>query len=238
MSEEQQGLSTGHERVDRFGVFASSACALHCAVCALVPAAFAVFGLDFLLGEKVEWTLTLVAVGFGCLAFYLGWKRHRQPLVFSLLGVGIIGLLAVRVMAGHGDHHAHGAHHTSAGAHDADGKHGEHENHGKHGDHDEHEKPTDHAAEEKHDEHEKAGGHDAEENHGEHADHVKHDDHEGDGKHGDHDDHHDHGPGEGLGIFAGLILVAGHLTNLRAMRSESCQESPDSEASDSSEDQT
>jgi hypothetical protein len=41
-----------------------------------------------------------------------------------------------------------------------------------------------------------------------------------------------------LGIFAGLILVAGHLTNLRAMRSESCQESPDSGASDSPEDQT
>ncbi|HBU47790.1 MAG TPA: hypothetical protein DEB46_05715 [Myxococcales bacterium] len=229
MSEEQQGLSTGHERVDRFGVFASSACALHCAVCALVPAAFAVFGLDFLLGEKVEWTFTLVAVGFGCLAFYLGWQRHRQPLVFSLLGVGIIGLLAVRVMAGHGDHHAHGAHHTAAGAHDADGKHGEHENHGKHGkhgDHDEHEKPTDHAAEEKHDEHEKAGGHEAEENHGEHADHGKHDDHD------------DHGPGEGLGIFAGLILVAGHLTNLRAMRSESCQESPEAATPDSSQEQT
>ena len=214
----QDDLLVGHGRVDRFGIFASSACALHCAVCALVPAAFAVLGLDFLLGQSAEWILTLVAVGFGCLAFYLGWQRHRQTLVFILLGVGIVGLLAVRLMAGHGDHHDHGAHAQTA-AH-----HGE-------------ERGEAHGDEEHHEEAAQAG-------HGKHQDssqvadakthedeHDEHGDRDGHGEHDEHGEHHDHGPGEGLGVLAGLILMVGHLSNLQAMRRHGHEDACDSEPS-------
>ena len=53
------------ERVDRFGAFASVACAIHCAVCAFIPSAFAALGIGFLAGHMAEWLLTLIAVASG-----------------------------------------------------------------------------------------------------------------------------------------------------------------------------
>ena len=50
---------------DRVGATVSSLCAVHCAVCALLPAAFGILGLGFLLGQEAEWALTLTAVAFG-----------------------------------------------------------------------------------------------------------------------------------------------------------------------------
>ena len=50
---------------DRLGATVSSLCAIHCAVCALLPAAFGVLGLGFLLGHEAEWALTLTAIAFG-----------------------------------------------------------------------------------------------------------------------------------------------------------------------------
>ena len=87
-----------HENVDRFGAVASTACAIHCAVCALAPAMFAAVGLGFLLGHEAEWSLTLVAVAFGLLALTLGWTKHKKPIVAVLLVVGIVGLLAARLL--------------------------------------------------------------------------------------------------------------------------------------------
>ena len=154
MKENGQGKSS-FENVDRFGAVASTACAIHCAVCVFAVGAFTTIGLDFLDGHEAEWMLTLVAVAFGILALFLGWRQHKQPLVAALLGIGIAGLLAVRLMEG-GEHH------------------GESEG----------EAVVAEAEEEHHDE----------------------------------EGHDDHGPGESLGIFAGLILMAGHVSNLKAMK--------------------
>ena len=180
MAEEQTATV---KSVDRFGAVASTACAIHCAICALAPTAFAAFGLGFLLGHEVEWGLTLVAVGFGLLALYFGWRLHKKPLVAVLLGVGIVGLVAVRLMEGGGHHDEHGETHAEA-------------------------EEGDHEAEE--------GDHEAEEE----GDHEGEDgDHEGeDGDHEGEEGHDDHGPGEGLGVLAGLILMAGHVMNLKAMK--------------------
>ena len=98
---------------DRFGAVASSLCALHCAICALLPAVFAVLGVGFLLSHEVEWLLTLVAVLFGSAALNLVWRTHRSRRVAGLLIVGIIGLLASRGLemgAEHDDHHGDESH--------------------------------------------------------------------------------------------------------------------------------
>ena len=97
----------GGGRVDRLGAFASTACAIHCALCAFLPATFAALGLDFLLGHEAEWALTLFAVSLGLVALVMGWRRHGKTVVLVTLSVGIIGLLAARTLEGghHDGHH-------------------------------------------------------------------------------------------------------------------------------------
>ena len=169
--------------VDRIGTIASAACALHCGVCALLPAAFTVLGLGFLLGHEAEWALTGFAVSFGLIAFVVGWRRHRKMLVFAMLAIGIVGLLAARLAEGQGHHHGHGEH----AGHASHAKHAElGAGAGAIGHSDDHDEPKDHHEGEHHDEAKEAS--------------------------------HGHGPGEGLGVVAGLILMMGHITNLREIR--------------------
>ena len=145
--------------VDRWGAVASTTCAVHCAVCALVPAALATLGLDFLIGHTAEWTFTIIAVFFGLCAIALSWRSHRNLIILAALSLGVIGLLSARVLEG-GSHHGHhgGEHHDSKTevGHKASGEH--HEKHEaatpeKHAENDAHHEEGDDG----HDEHE--GGH-------------------------------------------------------------------------------
>ena len=183
----QSMASKGDSYVDRIGTFASATCAVHCAVCALLPAAFTVLGLGFLLGHEVEWVLTGFAASFGALAFVLGWRRHRKMLVFVMLAVGIVGLLGARLAVGDGHHHGHD-HHAAQVPPVKDSEHGEAAGAHEHADHND-----------------EPGHHDGAEHHDEVAHH-------------DEEEHESHGPGEGLGVVAGLILMMGHLANFREIR--------------------
>ncbi len=111
------------ERVDRIGAVASSLCAVHCAICALLPAAFGALGVGALLGQEAEWIFTLVAIGFAAGALVLGWRRHRSVGVATLLVIGMMGLLASRgIEAGH----EHGQHHGDTQAHEHHAQRAEH----------------------------------------------------------------------------------------------------------------
>jgi len=110
--------------VDRVGAVASSLCAAHCAICALLPAAFGALGMGALLGHEAEWVFTLIAIGFAAGALLMGWRRHRSMGVATLLVIGMLGLLASRgIEAGHehGDHH-----HTQAVAHNHEASRADH----------------------------------------------------------------------------------------------------------------
>ena len=180
-------------RLDRFGAVASSLCAVHCALCAFLPAAFAALGLGALLSQEAEWGFTIIAILFAGGALVAGWRVHRSSVVVALLSIGIVGLLASRVIEMGGEHH----HHDDAEQSHADGDY--------------------HSDEEK-------GDGESEESHSkdEPDDHSKHDD--GDEAHADaHEDGHGDGElmhlaGSAVGIFAGLLLLVGHITNLRATR--------------------
>ena len=72
------------EKVDKFGAFASTLCAIHCAFCAILPALLASGALgagflverkkwvDVLVGHEAEWVFTLVAVAFAGIALIFG----------------------------------------------------------------------------------------------------------------------------------------------------------------------
>ena len=131
------------EALDKAGAFASSLCAVHCALCALIPAAFGLIGLDFLMSEHSELILTLIAVVFALGAMVLSWRKRRSLLIVGLLSCGIIALLTSRVleMGAHHDHHEehHAVHeddHKSTSSH-------EHEHEKKHSS----EKTTEHKEE-------------------------------------------------------------------------------------------
>ena len=186
------------EQVDRFGTVASSICAIHCAVCAILPAAFSSLGLGFLLGHQAEWVFTLIAVAFAVGALALGWPRHRSPRVAALLGMGILGLFASRglEMGSEGHDHDHGIEvSVAAHGHEADEAH----------------------EEAGHDEHEGHRMEDAMAHKDEHG-------HHGTPHTSGHDDgHHEggdglHMAGTGVGVLGGLLLFLGHLFNIRASR--------------------
>ena len=103
-------------RLDRFGAVASSLCAVHCAICAVLPAAFGALGLSVLLSHEAEWAFTLIAIAFAGGALVVGWRVHRSRTVAVLLSLGIVGLLASRFIEMGSDHHGHheGDHHATA----------------------------------------------------------------------------------------------------------------------------
>ncbi len=104
----------GGPPVDRLGAVASGICAIHCAICALLPATFGALGLGVLLGHEAEWGFTLVAIAFAAGALILAWRRHRSRMVAALLLLGIVGLVASRCLETgaehHSDQHAQGEH--------------------------------------------------------------------------------------------------------------------------------
>lgn len=82
----------GSARIDGAGALASSLCAVHCMVGAVLPAALGSLGFGFLLGHEVEWAFTAAALAFASAALVLGWRRHRSPIVAALFVLGIMGL--------------------------------------------------------------------------------------------------------------------------------------------------
>lgn len=160
-------------RIDTFGAVASGLCAVHCGICALLPAVFGAIGAGALMGATAEWMFTGVAIVFASVALLIGLRRHGNRRVAALLLAGIAGLLTGRLIEELGGHHH--------GAHAEQGEHAEHAERGEHGEHGEHD------------------------NHG--------------------GDDGGHLLGAGVGVAGGLLLIMGHVFNLRATRRrEDCPE--------------
>jgi hypothetical protein len=80
-------------RLDTFGVFVSSVCAVHCVVVALFLAALPVAGATLLSNPRVEFFFVASALLIGFVSLGLGyWRVHRdeRPMVAFALGATLL----------------------------------------------------------------------------------------------------------------------------------------------------
>lgn len=96
-------------RLDRAGVAASCLCAVHCAACAFMPAAFGALGLGFMFSEGAEWIFVGLSVTFATGTQFFTQKKQGTRLSTTILLIGIFGLLAARgleTVSHHEEHHS------------------------------------------------------------------------------------------------------------------------------------
>ncbi len=89
--------STGRRvGLDRLGTFASSACALHCALCAIAPAVLTVSGLGVLVSHEAEWVFTFFAALLAVAAAIKAYCPCGSWKTPAVLLVGVIVLFIAR----------------------------------------------------------------------------------------------------------------------------------------------
>jgi hypothetical protein len=78
--------------IDRFGVFASVVCAIHCLLLAVAPTVFAVIGLEILADHETEWFFIALAIGAALLATFIGFRKHgsRKVVTFFMIGIALL----------------------------------------------------------------------------------------------------------------------------------------------------
>ncbi len=82
---------------DRLGSVASTACAAHCFVLAVVPSLISALGLTVLAHEAFEWGFFALAISFALVAAVVGYQSHRTRWLMAGFGVGILVLTAGRL---------------------------------------------------------------------------------------------------------------------------------------------
>jgi hypothetical protein len=92
--------------LDRAGMSASLACAVHCVVLPLLLAALPAFGLAWLDSPWVDWTMVVLATLIALRAHRGGFRVHRRCLP---AGVAVAGLLiivtTICLLKGSASHH-------------------------------------------------------------------------------------------------------------------------------------
>lgn len=81
---------------DRVGVFASSACALHCLLVPLLLIGGVALPASLLREDAIHQALLLVVLPAALVAFGLGCRRHRDR---QVLGLGILGMVGISAAA-------------------------------------------------------------------------------------------------------------------------------------------
>jgi hypothetical protein len=80
---------------DLFGIGASIACAVHCAILPLFLSGLSVFGVNIIHNFWFECGMILLAFVIGILSLRHGFRQHhRSPVPFLLFTLGMIFLLA------------------------------------------------------------------------------------------------------------------------------------------------
>jgi MerC mercury resistance protein len=81
------------EILDRLGVAASCACAVHCFLMPLVISALPLLGLSFFADGRTEWAFVCLSMGLGLLSLLPGYLKHhkrRRPLIYFAAGICLI----------------------------------------------------------------------------------------------------------------------------------------------------
>lgn len=83
--------------VDRLGAGLSVACAIHCAIQPFLLVVLPLFGLGFLMGERVETVFLISSVCLASWALFSGLRMHGNWRIFLPLTVGVFLIVASRV---------------------------------------------------------------------------------------------------------------------------------------------
>lgn len=100
---------------DRWGAWAASICAVHCVLTGVAMGLVSVLGLGFIANPTIEQTFIALAVGFGVLALWSGFKKHQSWVPAALFGGGLVALAIKNtifactheVAPGQPHHHSH-----------------------------------------------------------------------------------------------------------------------------------
>ena len=84
--------SLSSTKLDRLGMAASLACAVHCALMPLLVSALPLFLQD----ERLEWVLVGTSAGLGVGSLTRGFRRHGQKLALCVLALGLTLLASGR----------------------------------------------------------------------------------------------------------------------------------------------
>jgi MerC mercury resistance protein len=92
--------------LDRAGMSASLACAVHCAVLPLLLAALPAIGLAWLDSPWVDWTMVVLAATIALRAHRGGFLVHRRCLPAGVAVAGLLIIVAtICVLKGSANHH-------------------------------------------------------------------------------------------------------------------------------------
>lgn len=87
---------------DVFGVSASLACAVHCALLPIFMTSLSILGIEILNNQIFEYSMILVAVGIGSFALFQGYRRHHHRVLPLLLFYsGVVFLFAKQAWHDH-----------------------------------------------------------------------------------------------------------------------------------------
>lgn len=71
------------EVLDKLGILASVACAVHCAVLPLVITVLPLIGMEFLANEWVEISMICLAIGIGAWSLVGAYSSHKKSCSFN-----------------------------------------------------------------------------------------------------------------------------------------------------------
>ena len=80
-------------RLDRLGVAASCACAIHCLITPLLVGLLPLLGLSWFADARTEWSFVALSVLLGLLSLLPGYFRHHQrlrPTIVFMTGICLI----------------------------------------------------------------------------------------------------------------------------------------------------
>jgi MerC mercury resistance protein len=102
----EQCVSSPIRVLDRLGMSASLACAVHCAVLPLLLAALPAIGLAWLDSAWVDWTMVALAAVIAIRAHRGGFRLHRSCLPSAVAVAGLLAIVTtICLLKGSASHH-------------------------------------------------------------------------------------------------------------------------------------
>jgi hypothetical protein len=102
----EQSRADSVRLLDRAGMSASLACAVHCAVLPLLFAALPAIGLAWLDSPWVDWTMVAMAAAIALRAHRGGFLVHRRCLPTGVAVAGLLIIIAtISLLKGSASHH-------------------------------------------------------------------------------------------------------------------------------------